>query len=75
MRQLLIPDSYYTDITALTMSDMHFCRPGNEIIGEPEGHLSKVEVRNSSHILSRDREAGSPGSSCRFATKIRQRVS
>ena len=35
--------------------DMHFCRPDGEIIGEPEGHLSKIEVRNSSHILSRDR--------------------
>ena len=56
MRQLLVPDSYSTDITALTMSnDMHFCRSDSEVIGEPEGHLSKIEVRNSSHILSRDR--------------------
>ena len=35
--------------------DMHFCRPDTEIIGKPEGHLSKIEVRNCSHILSRDR--------------------
>ena len=35
-------------------NDMHFCRSDSEVIGEPEGHLSKIEVRNSSHILSRD---------------------